>query len=175
MANIISVRGFTPQINESCWLADDAVIIGDVIIGEQCCIWFKTVVRGDVSAIRIGNKSNIQDGAIIHGTYQKSETHIGNNVSIAHGAIIHGCQIHDDVLVGMRAVIMDHAIVEPHCLIAAGAVVLSGAHLKSGYIYGGTPAKILKEIDDEAIQFHITRTADAYVKYSGWFRNQHKR
>ena len=170
MANIIPVRGFSPQIDESCWIADDAVITGQVSIKEKCSIWFKAVLRGDVCSIDIGAKSNIQDGVIIHGTYQKSKTVIGNNVSIGHGAILHGCHVHDNVLVGMRAVIMDNAIIESNCIIAAGAVVLENSHLKSGYIYGGTPAKVLKELDPENLQFHITRTADAYIMYSDWYR-----
>lgn len=170
MANIITVREKTPVIHESCWLAEDAVIIGDVEMAADCSVWYKAVVRGDVCRIKIGERSNVQDGAIIHGTYQKSETIIGDRVSIAHGAIIHGCTIHDNVLVGMRAVVMDHAVIESNVIIGAGAVVLSGAHLKSGYIYAGTPAKAIKEIDPEQTQFHITRTADAYVKYSGWYK-----
>ncbi len=170
MANIISVRQKTPIIHDSCWVADDAVIVGNVTIAEECSIWFKSVIRGDVCSIQIGKKSNVQDGAIIHGTYNKSESIIGDNVSIGHGAILHGCHIHDNVLVGMRAVVMDNVIVEPNVIIAAGAVVLENSHLKSGYIYGGTPAKILKELDPENLQFHITRTADAYVMYSGWYQ-----
>lgn len=170
MANIISLQGKTPTIDNTCWIADDAVIVGDVTIESECSVWFKVVIRGDVCAIRIGKKCNIQDGVIIHGTYKKSNTTLGDRVSVGHGAILHGCTIHNDVLVGMRAVIMDHAIVESNCLVAAGAVVLEGTHLKSGYIYGGTPAKIIKELDEEAIQWHISRTADAYVMYSGWYR-----
>lgn len=171
MANIIKLRGKSPVIDESCWIADDAVIAGDVTLGPQCSVWFKVVIRGDVCSIRIGDKCNIQDGVIIHGTYNKSNTVLGNNVSVGHGAILHGCTVHDDVLVGMRAVIMDHAVVESHCLVAAGAVVLEGSHLKSGYIYGGTPAKIIKELDQEAIRWHISRTADAYVMYSSWYQS----
>lgn len=170
MANIISVNKHIPKIPDSTWLAPDAVITGNVIIGEYCSVWFKSVIRGDVCAIRIGNKSNVQDGAIIHGTYQVSDTLIGDEVSIAHGAIIHGCTINDRVLIGMRAVIMDHAIIESDCIVAAGSVVLQKAHLKSGFIYGGTPAKIIKEIGPEQRQFYITRTAEAYIKYASWYR-----
>ena len=170
MAHIIPLKGISPKIDESCWLADDAVITGDVEIGADCSIWFKAVIRGDVCKITIGNKSNIQDGAIIHGTYHKSETHIGNNVSVGHGAILHGCTIHDNVLVGMRAVVMDNTVVESNCIIAAGAVVLENQVLKSGYIYGGTPAKIIKELNAETTQLHITRTADAYLLYSSWYK-----
>ncbi len=171
MAVIKPLLGHTPQIGNECWLAEDAVVIGDVIMGDQCSVWFKAVIRGDVCPIRIGHKTNIQDGAIIHGTYHKSETHIGNNVSIAHGAIIHGCTIHDNVMVGMRAVILDHVIIESNVVIAAGAVVLEKSILKSGFIYGGVPAKQLKALDPEQTQFHITRTADAYVKYASWYRD----
>jgi carbonic anhydrase/acetyltransferase-like protein (isoleucine patch superfamily) len=172
MANIISVRGFTPEIDPSCWLADDADIIGRVHIGPDCSIWFKSVIRGDVCKISIGKRCNIQDGAIIHGTYNKSETILKDRVSVGHGAILHGCHIESDVLVGMRSVIMDNAHVESNVIVAAGAVVLENQDLKSGYIYGGTPAKILKEIDPEKTQFHITRTADAYMMYAGWFKEE---
>lgn len=172
MATIIPLKGKQPKIDDSCWLADDAVITGDVEIASQCSIWFKAVIRGDVCKIKIGKKSNIQDGAIIHGTYQKSETIIGDNVSIGHGAILHGCTIQDNVLVGMRAVIMDNTIVESNVIVAAGAVVLENQVLKSGHIYGGVPAKIIKKLDPEATQFHITRTADAYVMYSGWYEEE---
>ena len=172
MANIISVRGCTPQIDESCWLAPDSDIIGQVTIGADCSIWFKAVIRGDVCGITIGEKCNIQDGVIIHGTYNKSETVLSDRVSVGHGAILHGCNVNSDVLIGMRAVLMDNAVVESNVIVAAGAVVLENQHLKSGYIYGGTPAKILKEIDPERTQFHITRTAEAYMMYSGWFREQ---
>jgi len=164
MANIISVRGFTPQIHKSCWLAFDADIIGKVTIAANCSIWFKSVIRGDVCGITIGEKCNIQDGAIIHGTYNKSETILADRVSVGHGAILHGCKIDSDVLVGMRTVIMDNAHVESNVIVAAGAVVLENQVLKSGYIYGGTPAKVLKEIDPERTQFHISRTAEAYMR-----------
>lgn len=170
MANIVPVRGKTPHIHDSCWVAEDAVIVGDVSIAQQCSIWFKSVIRGDVCSISIGQKTNVQDGVIIHGTYNKSHTIIGNNVSIGHGAILHGCTINDNVLVGMRTVIMDNTTVESNCIVAAGAVVLENQVLKSGYIYGGTPAKIIKELDPENTQFHITRTADAYLLYSSWYR-----
>ena len=172
MANIITVRGHTPIIDSSCWLAPTADIIGHVIIKKDCSIWFKSVIRGDVCNITIGEKCNIQDGAIIHGTYNKSETILQDRVSVGHGAILHGCTIMSDVLVGMRSVIMDNAIVESNVIVAAGAVVLENQVLKSGHIYGGTPAKILKKIDPEKTQFHITRTADAYMMYAGWFKDQ---
>ncbi len=170
MALIKSVRGFTPIIPEDCFLADNATIIGDVVMGNDCSIWFNTVVRGDVNSIRIGNRVNIQDGAIIHCTLDKSKSIIGNDVSVGHNAIIHGCTIHDEVLVGMGAIIMDLAVVESHCLIAAGAVVLENARLESGWIYGGIPAIKIKPLDKENLNFFIKRTAENYVKYSAWYK-----
>ncbi|GLR17796.1 gamma carbonic anhydrase family protein [Portibacter lacus] len=172
MSQIISVRGFTPKVPESCFIADNSRIIGDVEMGENCSVWYNAVIRGDVNSIRIGNKVNIQDGAIIHCTYEKAGTFIGDNVSIGHQAMVHGCTIKNNVLVGMGAIIMDKAVVEENVLIAAGAVVLENSHLESGYIYGGVPAKRLKKLDEESMQFHITRTADNYVKYSGWFKDE---
>ncbi|MCL4107197.1 UNVERIFIED_CONTAM: hypothetical protein GTU68_033012 [Idotea baltica] len=139
-------------------------------MGTSCSVWYNAVIRGDVNSIRIGNKVNIQDGAIVHCTYEKAATTIGDNVSIGHQAMVHGCTIKSNVLVGMGAIIMDKAVIEENVLIAAGAVVLENSHLESGFIYGGVPAKKLKKLDPENMQFHITRTADNYVKYSGWFK-----
>ncbi len=170
MSHIIPLNNKIPIIHESCWLAPTATIIGDVQLEEDCTVWFSSVIRGDVCSIRIGAKSNIQDGAIIHGTYKKSKTVIGKRVSIAHGAIIHGCTIHDDVLVGMKAVIMDNAVVQSNVIVAAGAVVLEDKVLESGYIYAGVPAKKIKAIDPEQTQWHISRTADAYLKYASWYK-----
>jgi carbonic anhydrase/acetyltransferase-like protein (isoleucine patch superfamily) len=170
MSTIVSVRGFTPDIPDNCFIADNARIIGDVIMGEACSIWYNAVVRGDVNSIRIGNKVNIQDGAVIHCTYEKAATTIGNNVSIGHQAMVHGCTIKDNVLVGMGAIIMDHAVVEENVLIGAGAVVLENSHLESGYVYAGVPAKKIKKLDEENLNFYITRTANNYVKYSSWFK-----
>ena len=147
MALIKTVRGFTPQFGENVYLAENATIIGDVILGKNCSVWFQTVIRGDVNSIRIGDQVNIQDGAIIHCTYQKSITSIGDHVSIGHKAIIHGCEIKSRVLIGMGAIIMDHAIIEEHVIVAAGAIVLEHSNLESGYIYGGIPAKKLKKIE----------------------------
>lgn len=171
MATIIPVRGKSPDIHTSCWLAPNATIIGDVVLSKDCTVWFSAVVRGDVCKITVGEKSNIQDGAIIHGTYNKSSTNIGANVSIAHGAVIHGCTIHDNVLVGMKAVIMDNAVVQSNVIVAAGAVVLENAVLASGHIYAGVPAKAIKKIDPSQTQFHITRTSDAYLKYASWYKD----
>ncbi len=170
MCLIKTVRGFTPQWGSNCFLADNATLIGDTIMGNDCSVWFQAVIRGDVNSIRIGNKVNIQDGAIIHGTYERAATHIGNNVSIGHRALVHGCTIKDDVLVGMGAIIMDNAIIESNVLIAAGAVVLENTHCESGYIYAGVPAKKVKKLSAEQFGDTIDRIANAYLKYAGWFK-----
>ena len=170
MALIKSVRGFTPTFGEDCYLAENATIIGDTIMGDQCSVWFQAVVRGDVNSICIGNKVNIQDGAIIHGTYERAATHIGNNVSIGHRALVHGCTLHDNVLIGMGAIVMDHAVVEENVLIAAGAVVLENTVCESGHIYAGVPARKVKAISPEQFADTIGRIANAYIKYSGWFK-----
>lgn len=170
MALIKSVRGFTPVMGSDIYLADNATIIGDVVMGDQCSVWFQAVVRGDVNSIRIGHKVNIQDGAVIHGTYERAATTIGNNVSIGHRALVHGCTLHDNVLVGMGAIVMDHAVVESNVLIAAGAVVLENSHLESGYIYAGIPARKVKAISPEQFKDSIERIANAYIMYSGWFK-----
>ena len=169
MNQIVSVRGFKPEIPSDCFIADNARIIGDVRMGNECSIWYNAVVRGDVNSIVIGNKVNIQDGAVIHCTYEKSATYIGNNVSVGHQAMLHGCTVNDNVLIGMGAIIMDNAIIEENVVIGAGAVVLENAHLESGHIYAGVPAKKIKKLDQEATKFHITRTANNYVKYASWF------
>ena len=146
MKIIKPVRGKYPKISEDCFIADNATIVGEVTIGKQCSIWFNSVVRGDVHYIKIGNKVNIQDGAIIHATYQKSPTNIGNNVSIGHNAIVHGCTIHDNVLVGMGSIIMDDCVIESNSIIAAGAVVTKNTRVEAGSIYAGVPAKKVKDI-----------------------------
>lgn len=167
---IKTVNGKTPQIPKDCFVAENATIVGDVSLGEQCSIWFNAVIRGDVHFIKMGNKVNIQDGAVIHATYQKSPTTIGNNVSIGHNAIVHGCTIHDNVLVGMGSIIMDDCVVESNCIIAAGAVVTKNTIIKSGSIYAGVPAVKVKDISEELISGEINRIADNYVTYSGWFK-----
>ncbi|MEM7103186.1 MAG: gamma carbonic anhydrase family protein [Bacteroidota bacterium] len=172
MAIIKSVLGNTPEFGENCYLSDNAVITGDVIIGNNCSVWFNAVLRGDVNSIRIGEKVNVQDGAIIHCTYKKAATTIGNNVSIGHNAIVHGCTIHDHVLIGMGAIVMDHAVVESNCLVAAGAVVLENSHLESGWIYAGTPARKVKKIDPDQFNTIITQLADNYVMYAGWYSEE---
>ncbi|MEM6377297.1 MAG: gamma carbonic anhydrase family protein [Bacteroidota bacterium] len=170
MALIKAVEGKLPQFGENCYLADNATIVGDVVAGDDCSFWFQAVVRGDVHYIKMGNKVNVQDGAVIHCTYQKAPTNIGNNVSIGHRAIVHGCTIHDNVLVGMGAIIMDHAVVEENVLIAAGAVVLENSRLESGHIYAGVPARKVKSLSPEQFQHYIERIANNYVKYADWFR-----
>jgi len=170
MALFKTVRGFTPQYGNDCYFADNATIIGDVIMGDECSVWFQAVVRGDVNSIRMGNRVNVQDGAVIHGTYEKAATSIGNNVSIGHRALVHGCTIHDNVLVGMGAIVMDHTVVEENVLIAAGAVVLENSVLESGHIYAGVPAKKVKPIPPEVFRHNIERIAKNYVFYAGWFK-----
>ncbi len=170
MALIKDVNGMQPRFGEDCWLADNATVVGDVEMGDQCSIWFNAVVRGDVHYIRMGNKVNIQDNATIHATYQKHPTNIGNNVSIAHNAIVHGCTIKDNVLIGMGAIVMDGCVVESNVLIAAGAVVMEGTHIESGSVYAGVPARKIKEITPELLEGQIDRIANSYVKYSGWYK-----
>ena len=170
MALIKSVRGFTPEFGERCYLAENATVIGDVVMGDECSVWFQAVVRGDVNSIRIGDQVNIQDGAIIHGTYEKSSTNIGNRVSIGHRAIVHGCTLKDNVLIGMGAIVMDDAVVMSNVLVAAGAVVLENSILESGFIYAGVPAKKVKAISTDQLKGTLNRIADAYVTYAGWFK-----
>jgi len=170
MKIIKPVNGKHPQIPEDCYIAENATIVGDVEMGKECSVWFNAVIRGDVHYIKIGNKVNIQDGAVIHATYQKSPTTIGNNVSIGHNAIVHGCTIHDNVLVGMGSIIMDDCIVESNSIIAAGAVVTKNTIVKSGSIYAGVPAKKVKDISEELISGEIDRISNNYVKYSSWFK-----
>ena len=169
MPIIRPVHNIHPQFGKDCFLADTAVVVGDVIMGDDCSVWWGAVIRGDVNSIRIGDRVNIQDGAILHCTFQKSQTIIGNDVSIGHNAIVHGCTVHDEVLIGMGSIIMDLAVIEKHVIVAAGAVVLENSVLESGWIYGGTPAKKLKELDPDTRQFFITRTAENYIRYSQWF------
>jgi len=169
MALIKSVKGITPQFGKNCFIADNATIVGDVICGDNCSFWFNAVVRGDVHAIRIGDNTNIQDGAVIHCTYETAPTSIGSSVSIGHRAIVHGCTIHDNVLIGMGAIVMDHAVVPENCLVAAGAVVLENTVLESGYIYAGVPAKKVKSLSVESFDQNIKRIAANYSMYASWF------
>jgi carbonic anhydrase/acetyltransferase-like protein (isoleucine patch superfamily) len=170
MSFIIEVKGVKPIFGANCYIAPNATIAGDVIMGDDCSIWFNAVIRGDVNNIRMGNKVNVQDGAIIHCTYLKAATIIGNNVSIGHNAIVHGCVIHDNVLVGMGAIVMDHAKIGSNSIIAAGAVVLENTEIEPGSIYAGVPAKKLKNIPEELISGEIHRIAENYVMYSEWFK-----
>lgn len=170
MPIIKTVNGKHPQIPKDCFVAENATILGEVSLGMECSIWYNAVIRGDVHYIKIGNKVNIQDGAVIHATYQKSPTTIGNNVSIGHNAIVHGCTIHDNVLVGMGSIIMDDCVIESNSIIAAGAVVTKNTRVESGSIYAGVPAKKVKDISQELISGEIDRIANNYVKYSSWFK-----
>ena len=170
MALIKSVRGKHPQIPEDCYVAENATIVGDVSLGKECSIWFNAVIRGDVHYIKIGNKVNIQDGVVIHATYQKSPTTIGNNVSIGHNAMIHGCAIHDNVLIGMGAIVMDDCVIESNSIIAAGAVVTKNTRVESGCVYAGVPAKKVKTLSQEQTKVLIEGIADNYLKYSEWFK-----
>ena len=167
---IKEVRGKSPQIPEDCFIAENATIVGDVILGEQCSVWFNAVLRGDVNYIKLGNKVNIQDGAVIHCTYKKYPTIMGNNVSVGHNAIVHGCTIHDNVLIGMGSIVMDNCVVHSNSIVAAGAVVTQNTVIESGSIYAGIPAKKVKDISQELISGEINRIANNYVKYSGWFK-----
>jgi carbonic anhydrase/acetyltransferase-like protein (isoleucine patch superfamily) len=165
----MKLRGKTPEFGENCWLAPNATIVGDVQMGANCTVWFNAVVRGDVNEIRIGDDTNIQDGVVIHCTYQKAGTYIGNKVSIGHNAIVHGCTIHDQVLVGMGSIIMDGVIVHSGAVIAAGAVVLANTVVEANSIYAGVPAKKVKQIGQEMIDV-IERTAKNYPMYAEWFK-----
>ena len=165
-----TINGKTPQIGKDCFIAENATIVGEVSMGDNCSIWFNAVLRGDVHFIKIGNKVNVQDGAIVHCTYQKSPTTIGNNVSIGHNAIVHGCTVHDNVLIGMGSIIMDDCIVESNSIIAAGAVLTKGTHVPKGSVFAGMPAKKIKDISPALSSGEIDRIADNYVKYSSWFK-----
>ena len=172
MAIIVPLKGKNPIIGSNCFLAENAAIIGDVEIGDDCSIWYSAVIRGDVHYIKIGNNVNIQDGAIIHATYQKSPTNIGNNVSIAHGAIIHGCTINDFVLVGMNAVVLDDVIIESNSIIAAGAVVTKGTDVESGSVYAGAPAKKIKDLSPELLKGEVQRIVNNYGMYASWYKEE---
>jgi len=169
MAIIRKVKGVAPVFGENCFLADNATVVGDVVMGDKCSVWFNAVVRGDVHSIRIGNNVNVQDGAIIHCTYQKAPVVIGDNVSIAHNAIVHGCQIRDNVLVGMGAILMDDVVVESNSIIAAGAVVSKGTHIESGSVWAGVPAKKIKDIDEALLKGEVNRISDSYNMYASWY------
>ncbi|HLP52505.1 MAG TPA: gamma carbonic anhydrase family protein [Chitinophagales bacterium] len=171
MGLILPVNGIAPKFGENNYIAENATVVGDVVTGADCSIWFQAVVRGDVHYIRMGNKVNVQDGAILHCTYQKAPLNIGNNVSIGHRAIVHGCTVHDNVLIGMGAIVMDHAVIGENSIIAAGAIVLENTIVEPGSIYAGIPAKKVKEVDKENFRNLIERISNNYVMYSGWFKN----
>lgn len=174
MALIKNCRGNTPEIDESCWLAENATIVGDVQLQEGCSVWFNAVLRGDVNSISIGKHCNIQDGAVVHCTYEKSTTVLGDYVSVGHNAIIHGCKISSNVLIGMGAIVMDHVEVPEHVIVAAGAVVLEGMKLESNSIYAGVPAKKVKALPEKLRKDEIQRIAKNYGVYSSWFSSAHK-
>jgi len=171
MPLILPVKGIYPRFGERNFIADNATVVGDVQMGDDCSVWFQAVVRGDVNSIRIGNKVNIQDGAVLHCTYQKTVVEIADNVSIGHRALIHGCKIGSEVLIGMGAIVMDNVVIENNVLVAAGAVVLENTVLKANGIYAGIPARRVKELSPEMFQNEILRIANAYTLYSSWFMN----
>lgn len=168
MPLILPVKNVYPEIGKDCFVAENATIVGDVILGDNCSVWFNAVIRGDVNYIKIGDNTNIQDGAVIHCTYLKAGTDIGNNVSIGHNALVHGCKLHDHVLVGMGAIVMDNAVVEEYCIIAAGAIILENTICESGHLYAGVPAKKIKPLTDEQKEM-LNKLPQNYIMYSGWF------
>jgi carbonic anhydrase/acetyltransferase-like protein (isoleucine patch superfamily) len=170
MPLILPVKGVLPKIGANCFIAPNATVVGDVVVGDDCSIWFNAVIRGDVNSIRIGDKVNIQDGAVIHCTYEKTKVFLGNNVSVGHNAIVHGCTVHDNVLIGMGAIVMDNCEIGSNTIIAAGAVVTEGTIVPAGCIFAGVPAKKVKDISEELISGEINRIANNYLMYSGWFK-----
>lgn len=169
MPVILPVENVFPRFGQNCFIAPNATIVGDVVAGDDCSFWFNAVVRGDVNSIRLGNKVNVQDGAVIHCTYQKSITLIGDNVSIGHNAVVHGCTVASNVLIGMGAIVMDHAVVGEHSIIAAGAVVIAGTKVEAGTIWAGVPARKVKNTSAEMIRGEIERIAGNYIRYAAWF------
>jgi len=172
MGLIKTVRGFTPEYGKNCFFADNATIIGDVTMGDDCSLWFNTVIRGDVNSIRIGNKVNIQDGSVLHTLYKKSIIEIGDNVSIGHNVTLHGAKIENNVLIGMGATVLDHSIIGENSIIAAGALVLEGTKIEPGSIYAGVPAKRIKSVDPEQTKEKINKIADNYLMYAGWYKEE---
>lgn len=170
MALIKGCRGFHPTFGEDCWFAENATIVGEVKMGDQCSVWFSAVVRGDVNSITMGNKVNIQDGAVLHATFEKTKTTLGNNISVGHNALVHGCTVEDNVLIGMGAIVMDNCYIESGSIIAAGAVLLEGTRVGAGSIWAGVPAKKVKDISKELFEGEVMRIANNYVKYAGWFK-----
>jgi carbonic anhydrase/acetyltransferase-like protein (isoleucine patch superfamily) len=170
MSVILPVKGILPMWGSNCFIAPNATIVGDVVMGDECSVWFNAVVRGDVNSIRMGNKVNIQDGAVLHCTYEKTKVNLGNNVSVGHNAIVHGCTVHDNVLIGMGAIVMDNVEIGSNTIIAAGAVVTEGTIVPAGCIFAGVPAKKIKDINEELIHGEINRIANNYLMYSSWFK-----
>jgi carbonic anhydrase/acetyltransferase-like protein (isoleucine patch superfamily) len=170
MALIRPIKGIEPRMGRDCYLAENATLVGDVQMGDECSVWFNAVVRGDVNSITMGNRVNVQDGAVIHCTYQKAATTIGNNVSIGHNALVHGCTVHDNVLIGMGSIVMDNCVIESNSIIAAGAVLLEGTHVESGSVYAGIPAKKVKELSKELFEGEVQRIANNYVMYASWYK-----
>ncbi len=170
MALIKSCRGNTPEFGKDCWFAENATIVGDVKMGDDCSVWFSAVIRGDVNSIVMGNKVNVQDGAVIHCTYEKTKTILGNNVSIGHNALVHGCTVEDNVLIGMGSIVMDDCYIESGSIIAAGAVLLEGKKVGKGEIWAGVPAKKVKNISPELFEGEVMRIANNYKKYASWFK-----
>lgn len=168
MPLILPVKNIFPIIGENCFLSENSTIVGDVVMGNNCSVWFNAVIRGDVNYIRIGDNTNIQDGVVIHCTYKKAGTDIGNNVSIGHNALVHGCKLDDHVLIGMGAIVMDHAVVAEYCIIAAGAIVLENTVCESGYLYAGVPARKIKPLTEEQINM-LKQLPENYKLYSSWF------
>lgn len=174
MPVILPVKGVAPTIPDTCFVAPNATIVGDVVMGEDCSVWFNAVIRGDVNSIRIGNKVNVQDGACIHCTYQKTTVTIGNNVSIGHHALVHGCRVEDNVLIGMGAIVMDNVEIGTNSIVAAGAVVLEGTKIPAGSVFAGVPAKKVKDISQELLRGEVERIANNYLMYSSWFRPENQ-
>lgn len=170
MALIKSCRGNSPKFGKDCWFAENATIVGEVTMGDQCSVWFSAVVRGDVNSITMGNKVNVQDGAVLHATFEKFKTTLGNNVSIGHNANVHGCTVEDNVLIGMGSIVMDGCYIESNCIIAAGAVLLQGTKVESWSVYAGVPAKKVKTLSPELFKGEVQRIADNYIEYSSWFK-----
>ena len=170
MALIKSCNGNLTQFGSDCWLAENATVVGDVIMGNECSIWFNAVVRGDVNSIRMGNRVNIQDGAVVHCTYEKTKVQLGDNVSVGHNAIVHGCSVEDNVLIGMGAIVMDNCYIESNCIIAAGAVLTENTRVESWSIYAGVPAKKVKTLSPELFTGEVQRIANNYKMYADWFK-----
>lgn len=172
MAVIRKVKGVAPKFGQDCFLAENATVLGDVVMGDNCSVWYGAVIRGDVHSIRLGNNVNVQDNATVHATYKKSPTSIGDNVSIAHNAVVHGCTIKDNVLIGMNVVVLDDAVIESNSIIAAGSVVTKGTIVPSGSVFAGIPAKKIKELSPELLEGEINRIANSYSMYAGWHKDE---